>query len=72
MNISDVHVFIVGYRRNNNESWQMSGVFYHNEVDATNRARLLRNDVGVETDVFTFDRIQKLNLEIPDLYHDQN
>ena len=65
MNLVEKQVYIVGYRENDNDEWQTSGLSYNNEIDA--RSELIKKQYHLpklQYEVFKFGRAMPLNFKI--------
>ncbi|MCC7668897.1 MAG: hypothetical protein ABF709_05140 [Leuconostoc pseudomesenteroides] len=58
MKVIDREVFIVGYRKTNNDEWKTSGKTYGNLTDAQTTAKAVTSQTGSLTKVFTYGRAQ--------------
>lgn len=57
MKVVDREVFIVGYRKSDNDDWLVSGTTFGNRVDAEASARLQKSRIpDVELKVFKYGR----------------
>ena len=64
MKLTDKEVYIVGYRENDNDEWQTSGLSYNNEIDAQSELIKQRYHLPkLQYDVFKFGRAMPLKFE---------
>lgn len=65
MNVVEKQVYIVGYRENDNDEWQTSGLSYNNEIDARSELIKQRHHLPkLQYEVFKFGRAMPLNFKI--------
>ena len=65
MKVVEKQVYIVGYRKNDNDEWQTGGLSYNNEIDA--RSELIKQQYHLpklQYEVFKFGRAMPLNFKI--------
>ena len=65
MNVVDKQVFIVGYRKTDNDEWLTSGLSYNNEIDAQSALIKQRYHLPrLQYEVFKFGRAMPLNFDV--------
>lgn len=65
MKLTDKQVYIVGYRKSDNDDWITSGLSYNSEIDAQSDLIKQRHHLPqLQYEVFKFGRAMPLNFEI--------
>ena len=60
MKLIDKKVYVIGTRKQKNESWETSGATYGNLVDVSATAKGLAKVFSGEVKVFVFDRAREI------------
>lgn len=65
MKVVDREVYIVGYRKSDNDDWITSGLSYNSEIDAQSELIKQRHHLPqLQYEVFKFGRAMPLNFNI--------
>lgn len=65
MKVVDREVYIVGYRKNDNDEWKTSGLSYNSDIDAQSELIKQRHHLPqLKYEVFKFGRAMPLNFEV--------
>ena len=65
MKVVDREVYIVGYRKSDNDDWITSGLSYNNEIDAQSDLIKQRHHLPqLQYEIFKFGRAIPLNFEV--------
>lgn len=65
MKVVEKQVYIVGYRKSDNDDWQTSGLSYSSAIDAQSDLIKQRHHLPqLQYEVFKFGRAMPLNFEI--------
>lgn len=65
MKLTEKQVYIVGYRKSDNDDWITSGLSYNSEIDAQSDLIKQRHHLPkLQYEVFKFGRAMPLNFEV--------
>lgn len=70
MKVIEKQVYIVGFRKTDNDEWETSGQTYGNLIDAQATASGLNKSISGQVKVFIFDRareVTNVNLNYKDI-----